>query len=170
MAKLVVLTQGLNGQSHELKGDRTTVGRVEDNTFHLAEPSVSSHHCEILVRGADVVVKDLNSTNGTFINGKQVTTEAVLKPGQILKLGQVELKFEDPERAAQAAAKKTQDKTAGAAGVKFDPTGGKGPAFDKNSPFAKKSDKGTKVFIACAVLIGLAIIGIIVYMVMQIGS
>ena len=90
MAKLVVLSEGMAGQSYELKVDRTTVGRVEDNTFPIAQPSVSSHHCEIYLRGNDVVVKDLNSTNGTFINNNQVTTEAVLKPGEIC-LGQVEL-------------------------------------------------------------------------------
>ena len=81
MAKLVVLSTVMAGRSHELKVDKTTIGRVEDNSFQIAEPSVSSHHCEVLMRGSDVVVKDLNSTNGTFINGEKVT-EGVLKPGQ----------------------------------------------------------------------------------------
>jgi len=96
MAKLVVLSEGMAGQSYELKVDRTTVGRVEDNTWPIAQPSVSSHHCEIYLRGNDVVVKDLNSTNGTFINNNQITGEAVLKPGQILKLGQVEMRLDGP--------------------------------------------------------------------------
>ena len=51
MAKLVILSQGMTGRSHELKVDKTTIGRVEDNTFQIAEPSVSSHHCEMLLRG-----------------------------------------------------------------------------------------------------------------------
>src|SRR5260370_23556136 len=89
MAKLVVLSEGMTGRSFELKVDKTTIGRVEDNAFQIAEPSVSSHHCEGLLRGNEVVVKDLNSTNGTFIAGQQVTNEAVLKPGQILRLVQV---------------------------------------------------------------------------------
>src|SRR5881296_1644970 len=90
MAKLVVLSAGMTGRTHELNVDKTTIGRVEDNTFQIAEPSVSSHHCEILLRGNDIVVKDLNSTNGTFINGEKVS-ESVLKPGQSLRLGQIEL-------------------------------------------------------------------------------
>ena len=96
MAKLVILTQGLpvTGRAHELNVDRTTIGRVEDNMFQIAEPSISSHHCEVLLRGNDVVIKDLNSTNGTFINGEQIT-ESVLKPGQTLRLGNVELKLEN---------------------------------------------------------------------------
>src|SRR3984957_14662514 len=95
MAKLVVLKQSLAGRSHELAAERTTVGRVEDNAFQIAEPSVSSHHCEILLRGSEVVVKDLNSTNGTFINGEKIT-EGVLKPGHALRLGNIELKLEVP--------------------------------------------------------------------------
>jgi pSer/pThr/pTyr-binding forkhead associated (FHA) protein len=94
MAKLVVLSEGLTGQSYELKVDKTTIGRVDDNTFQIAQPSISSHHCEVLLRGNDVVIKDLNSTNGTFINNQQVTGEAVLRTGQILRLGQIEIRLE----------------------------------------------------------------------------
>src|SRR5678815_3008098 len=93
MAKLVVLSAGMTGRTHELKVDKTTVGRVEDNTFQIAEPSVSSHHCEVLLRGAEVIVRDLESTNGTFINGEKIS-ERELKPGQVLRLGQVEMRLE----------------------------------------------------------------------------
>jgi pSer/pThr/pTyr-binding forkhead associated (FHA) protein len=103
MAKLVVLNEGLIGQSFELKSPKTTIGRVEDNHFQLAVGSVSSHHCEILMEGGEVVVRDLNSTNGTFVNGQQVTKEAVLKPGQTLKLGQVEIRLENGAPAAGPA-------------------------------------------------------------------
>src|SRR5437016_2431953 len=92
MAKLVVLSAGMTGRTHELKVD-TTIGRVDDNSFQISEPSVSSHHCEILLRGPEVVVRDLNSTNGTYINGEKVT-ESVLKPGQVLRLGQIEMRLE----------------------------------------------------------------------------
>src|SRR5580658_10192573 len=103
MAKLVVLTQSMAGRSCDLATERTTVGRVEDNAFQIAEPSVSSRHCEILLRGADIVVKDLNSTNGTFINGEKIS-EGVLKPGQTLRLGNVELKLDVPGAPAAPVA------------------------------------------------------------------
>src|SRR5262249_9416122 len=103
MAKLVLLSAGLTGQVHELKVDKTTVGRVEDNTFQIPEPSVSSHHCEILLRVTDVVVHDLNSTNGTFINGEKIS-ESVLRPGQTLRLGQIEMRLETEGAAATAPA------------------------------------------------------------------
>src|ERR1700690_2942260 len=93
MLRLVVLSPGMTGRAQELKADKTTVGRVEDNIFPIAEPSVSSHHCEVLLRGSEVVVRDFNSTNGTFINGEKIA-ERVIKPGQILRLGQIELRLE----------------------------------------------------------------------------
>src|SRR4051812_16416704 len=92
MAKLVVLSAGFNGRTHELNVDKTTIGRVDDNTFQIADPSVSSHHCEILLRGTDVVIHDLGSTNGSFINGDKIS-ESVLRPGQTLKLGQIEMQL-----------------------------------------------------------------------------
>ena len=102
MAKLVVLSAGMTGRTHELNVDKTTIGRVDDNSFQISEPSVSSHHCEVLLRGADVVVRDLESTNGTFINGEKVT-ERVLKPGQVLRLGQIEMRLEDGTASRSAA-------------------------------------------------------------------
>jgi pSer/pThr/pTyr-binding forkhead associated (FHA) protein len=96
MAKLVLLSEGFTGRSHELIAEKTTVGRVEDNTFQIADPSVSSHHCEILLRGSDVVVKDLNSTNGTYVEENQVADEKVILPGQVLRLGQIQARLEIP--------------------------------------------------------------------------
>src|SRR5688572_11064013 len=102
MPKLVVLSEGLTGRSHDLKVDKTTIGRLEDNTFQIAEQSVSSHHCEILLKGTDVIVRDLDSTNGTYINGEKIS-EKVLKPGQILRLGNVEARLETDGAGAPAA-------------------------------------------------------------------
>src|SRR6478672_6310260 len=101
MAKLVLLSAGMTGRTHDLTVDKTTIGRVDDNTFQIAEPSVSSHHCEVLLQGGNVVIKDLNSTNGTFINGEKIA-ESPLKPGQTLRLGQIELRLETEGSPASA--------------------------------------------------------------------
>jgi len=160
MARLVILSEGLTGKALELTVDKTTIGRVDDNTFPIPEGSVSSHHCEVLLRGSDVVIHDLNSTNGTFVNGHQVTGEAVLKPGQILRLGQVEIRLEDG--SAQKASKKLPDQTMVIPqGVKIGrepPT--KAVAFDKGA-FAKKSNTANKVFIVMIVLLVLAVVALI---------
>jgi len=157
MAKLVVLSEGMTGQSYELKVDKTTVGRVEDNTFQIAQPSISSHHCEVLLRGNDVVIKDLNSTNGTFINGQQITGEAVLKPGEVLRLGQVEIRLETGAGAASAAgAKPFSPPKRGVDSTMIIPKGvsleqlEQGPqgGFDTSKDgFTKKENKTNKYFI-----------------------
>src|SRR5207248_6368835 len=143
MVKLVLLSPGMTGRTHELKLDKTTIGRVEDNTFQIAEPSVSSHHCEIILQGSDVLVRDLNSTNGTFINGEKVT-ESALKPGQVLRLGQIEMRLETDAPAAGGSAKKPVDHTmVMQRGVKLDELEqGTRPGFDTTSKgFSKKDNK-----------------------------
>jgi pSer/pThr/pTyr-binding forkhead associated (FHA) protein len=164
MAKLVVLTAGMTGRTHELKVERTTIGRVEDNTFQIAEPSVSSHHCEVLLRGNDIVVHDLDSTNGTFINGEKVSQKE-LKSGQILRLGQVELRLETDTMAA--AAKKPVDQTlVMQRGVSLNELeqGNRPTGFDTTSKgFSKKTNKVNKIFIAAAIVFGLLILGLLFY-------
>ena len=149
MAKLVIQTQGMNGRACELKVDKTTIGRVEDNTFQISEQSISSHHCEVLLRGNDVVIKDLDSTNGTFINDEKIT-ESVLKPGQTLRLGQVELRLETgaagtPTPAPPPPAKKKKDSTMiMPRGVSLSDleSGGERPvALDANKAFSKKRNQ-----------------------------
>ncbi len=164
MLKLVVLSPGMTGLTHELKMDKASIGRVEDNTFQLVEPSVSSHHCEILLRGSEVVVRDLNSTNGTYISGEKVV-ERRLKPGQILRLGQVELRLET--EAKSASGKLAFDRTAVIpGGVKLTELeqGARGSAFDtKGSGFSKKNNRVSQVFVLIGVVLGLVIVGLLVY-------
>lgn len=181
MAKLVVLNAGLSGRSHELTVDKTTIGRVDDNTFQIADGSISSHHCEILLRGTDVVVKDLNSTNGTYINGEQVS-ESVLKPGQTLRLGQVEMRLETdgvsspipssnapvPAAAAPAPAAKRMDQTVVMQrGVSLNELeqGPRSGGFDTTSKaFSKKDNKNNRLF-----LIGGIVLVVIILLVLLVA-
>jgi predicted component of type VI protein secretion system len=168
MAKLVVLNESLKGRTHELNVEKTTIGRVEDNTFQITEPSVSSHHCEVLLRGADVVVHDLESTNGTFINGEKVT-ESVLKPGQVLRLGQIEMRLEagTPAAVPPAPGKKPIEQTmAMQRGVSLNELeqGPRAGGFDSTSKgFSKKSDKVNKVFVILGIAFGLIIVCLLLY-------
>jgi pSer/pThr/pTyr-binding forkhead associated (FHA) protein len=162
MARLVILSEGFTGKAYELTVEKTTIGRVEDNTFPIPEASVSSHHCEVLLRGGEVVIHDLNSTNGTFISGRQITGEAVLKPGQILRLGQVEIRLEDAS-AQKATPKKLPDQTMVIPqGVKLgqEPST-KAVAFDKNT-FAKKSNTANKIFVVVIIVLGVVVVGLVV--------
>jgi pSer/pThr/pTyr-binding forkhead associated (FHA) protein len=169
MARLVILSEGLTGKAHELTVDKTTIGRVDDNTFPIPEGSVSSHHCEVLLRGSDVVIRDLNSTNGTFINGHQVTGEAPLKPGQILRLGQIEMRLEEAS-AKPAASKKLPEQTMIIPqGVKLGMEPSTTVSFEKTA-FAKKSNTGTKIFIGAIIVIGIVVVVLLLLMLKKSGG
>ena len=184
MAKLVILNQGMTGRAFELNVERTTVGRVEDNTFQIADASVSSHHAEIILRGSELLIRDLNSTNGTFINGEKIS-EAVLQPGQTLRFGQVELKIDDgksvsapapaPVAAASApvAPKKIVDATMiiprGVSLEQLEQGGTRPPGFETNPSFSKKSNQSNKWFIIIGVVAGAVIVGLILFLLKQAG-
>ena len=165
MAKLVLLSEGMTGRSHELVAEKTTVGRIEENTFQIADPSVSSRHGEILLRGSDVVIKDLNSTNGSFIDGQQISGEAVLKPGQVLRLGQIQMRLESGTGPSPAT--KAVDQTMviprGKGGVSLGELE-KGPQGSLDTKvFAKKTDKGNKWFLIGGIILALIIVvGIVI--------
>jgi pSer/pThr/pTyr-binding forkhead associated (FHA) protein len=181
MAKLVIVTQGMTG-SHELNVDRTTIGRVEDNTFQIADASVSSHHCEVLLRGGEVLIRDLNSTNGSYINDAQIT-ESVLKPGQKLRLGQIELKLEtegsvsaapSAPTAPAAPAKRVVEATMVIPrGVSLSEleSGGRKPGLDTTSSmFSKKRNKSGLYFWIGAGIGIVIIIGLILFALSQVKN
>ncbi len=164
MAKLVLLSAGMTGRTHELKSEKTTVGRVEDNAFQIAEASVSSHHCEVVLRGKEVLVRDLNSTNGTYINGQKIS-ESPIQPGQILRLGQVEMRLETDAPPAPAAKKLSQTMVM-QRGVSLSELeqGARGMNLDtKGAGFTKKDNKVNKIVIAVCALLAGVIICVLVY-------
>jgi pSer/pThr/pTyr-binding forkhead associated (FHA) protein len=166
MAKLVILSEGMTGRSHELTADRTTIGRVDDNTFPIVDPSVSSHHCEILLRGSDVVVRDLNSTNGTFIEGEKVA-EQTLKPGQVLRLGQIQLRLETD--ASQTAKKQTQNTMVMQRGVNLNELETGRKTFDTTTKgFQKKENKANRLFLVVGIVMAVVIIGLLLVAFMKV--
>ncbi len=80
----------------ELKLGVNRFGRGPANDFQLEHSTVSSRHCEIVLEAEGLVVRDCNSTNGTYLDGKRVR-EAKLTAGQVLRLGDVELFVETTE-------------------------------------------------------------------------
>jgi pSer/pThr/pTyr-binding forkhead associated (FHA) protein len=93
MPKLVVISEELAGKTYDLALDTTTVGRSADNAIRIDDSTVSSHHATIQLNGRDVILRDLNSTNGTRLNGQKVT-ESKLAHGDIVRFGRIELRFE----------------------------------------------------------------------------
>jgi pSer/pThr/pTyr-binding forkhead associated (FHA) protein len=96
MAKLLIKTEGLEGQVLELRSGVNRVGRAPDCDFSIDHPAVSTVHCEFILSADGVLLRDCQSTNGTFVNGDPVT-EARLLPGQTVTLGEVDLFVESTE-------------------------------------------------------------------------
>jgi len=149
MAKLVVISEGFTGKTVELKADKITIGRSEDNSFQIPESSVSSRHCELHLKDNVVHIKDLGSTNGTFVNDKKVS-EATLKQGQVLRLGSIELRFAG-DKGGDSNPVATKTVTLPQGGVKLNDLekGSQGAPDDKT--FTKKSNKVNKLFILVGV-------------------
>jgi hypothetical protein len=104
MARLVVNPGSPVAWEIQLKPGENSIGRGSANDYTIADPSVSGCHCQIVVENGGTVIKDLGSTNGTYINRTPVQ-EAALQHGQTIHLGGVELLFytDAPASAASPA-------------------------------------------------------------------
>ncbi len=92
MARFLVNPQSPTPREIKLTPGINSIGRADSNNFQITDASVSSSHCLVIVEGDQVTLRDLGSTNGTFVNGAPVQ-EAVLQAGQTIRLGNVEMTF-----------------------------------------------------------------------------
>jgi len=83
-------------------GSAVTIGRLPDNTVVIENPAVSGHHARVVRDGTDLVLEDLESTNGTFVNDKHVVRH-VLQDGDVVLVGKHRLVFEGAGETAEAA-------------------------------------------------------------------
>ena len=81
MPKLTVSLPDGTEAEHELLEEAISVGRVDDNLIEIADPSVSSRHAQLTKDDGDFVLRDLGSTNGTRVNGREIAE------GEDIKLG-----------------------------------------------------------------------------------
>src|SRR5438034_2264498 len=96
----LVLTGLTHPGEFELEPGFNTLGRNPTNDYRVHDATVSSFHCEIVLSEESVLVRDLGSTNGTFIDNQPVH-EGQLRPGQILRLGSAEFRLESQPEPAQ---------------------------------------------------------------------
>jgi pSer/pThr/pTyr-binding forkhead associated (FHA) protein len=93
MPRLIVRSAETGAVIHELTDDLVTVGRAPDNTIQIDDPSVSGRHAQLQRIGEIYRLKDLDSSNGTRVNGDTIN-EIALAVGDRLRFGQVEAYFE----------------------------------------------------------------------------
>src|SRR5579864_8634635 len=96
MARLEFKTAGFEQRTVELKPGINRLGRTSYSDIQIEELTVSAAHCEVVLGCGQVSVRDCGSTNGTFVDGTPVS-DAILLPGQTLRLGDVELLVAETE-------------------------------------------------------------------------
>ncbi|MCI0616043.1 FHA domain-containing protein, partial [bacterium] len=94
MARLVLNPGQMNEQVFDLKKGPTTVGRAKENDIVILDASLSRMHARVDVNGDRIVLSDLQSSNGTFVNGDRIA-HCVLKHGDTVMCGDVALQFRE---------------------------------------------------------------------------
>ncbi len=98
MARLVLSLDGQVMAEYNMNKERYTIGRLPDNDIRIDNPAVSGHHSLIINILNDSFLEDLNSTNGTYVNGKLIKKHA-LQHGDVITVGHHQLRFvEDDEQ------------------------------------------------------------------------
>ncbi len=92
MPKMIVSIDGVVIKEVQLTKDRTTLGRRPYNDVLIDNLAVSGEHAVLQMSGSDVHIEDLNSTNGTYINGKAVKKQ-LLKHNDTIEIGKHKIKF-----------------------------------------------------------------------------
>lgn len=103
LATFLVRGGTLKGQRVEVKTPVVNIGRAEYNDLPLADPSVSTSHAKLQRREGVWVLVDLDSTNGTFVDGERLRGDTPIAPGATLKFGDVEVSFEPTDDALGVA-------------------------------------------------------------------
>jgi FHA domain len=98
MARLVLSLDGQVMAEYNMNKERYTIGRLPDNDIRIDNAAVSGHHSLIINILNDSFLEDLNSTNGTYVNGKLIKKHA-LQHGDVITVGHHQLRFVDSQAA-----------------------------------------------------------------------
>ena len=95
---LVMLGGAEPGKRVEIGAEPLTIGRDAQQTLVFADADLSRHHARVSLLNGEAVAEDLGSTNGTFVDGKRVTSPLTLREGSVLRAGSQLLKYERRSR------------------------------------------------------------------------
>lgn len=98
MARLILSLDNQVLAEYNMTKERYTIGRLPDNDVRIDNPAVSGHHSLIINILNDSFLEDLNSTNGTYVNGKLIKKHA-LQHGDVITIGHHQLRFSDQQEA-----------------------------------------------------------------------
>ncbi|HEV2670284.1 MAG TPA: FHA domain-containing protein, partial [Gemmatimonadales bacterium] len=103
LANFIVKSGALKGQRLAVKAPVVNIGRADYNDLVLPDESVSTTHAKLQRREGVWILVDLDSTNGTFVDGDRVKGETPLAPGATVRFGEIGLVFEPTDDAATVA-------------------------------------------------------------------
>src|ERR1700691_2322215 len=106
MARLMLSLDGAVLAEYNMNKERYTIGRLPDNDIRIDNPAVSGHHSLIINILNDSFLEDLNSTHGTYVNGKLIKKHA-LQHGDVVTVGHHQLRFVEDDDAHQDEFEKT---------------------------------------------------------------
>jgi pSer/pThr/pTyr-binding forkhead associated (FHA) protein len=98
MARLILSLDGQVMAEYNMNKERYTIGRLPDNDIRIDNVAVSGHHSLIINILNDSFLEDLNSTNGTYVNGKLIKKHA-LQHGDVITVGHHQLRFVEDDEA-----------------------------------------------------------------------
>ncbi|ROR34677.1 FHA domain-containing protein [Inmirania thermothiophila] len=130
MGKLVLSFQGKILGEYPLDRERITIGRHPDNDIRIENLAVSGHHAAVLTILNDAFIEDLDSTNGTLVNGRPIKKHA-LRNGDVITIGKHELRYVADPAAAEDLEKTVVIRPQAAAAL------GAGPAAAATPPPAR---------------------------------
>jgi pilus assembly protein CpaF len=119
----IILTEKGGGTRRlAFAAEEITIGRVDENDVCLPRGNISKKHTRIICKDGAIVVLDLKSTNGTYVNGKRLNGPQVVRPSDKIYIGDFILHVEPPqEGAADGAGREDAQKTAPPDSAKEDP-------------------------------------------------
>lgn len=164
MTYLLGISEAVKDRTFNINKNRTSIGRVAANDIVLDDAAVSSSHCYIAQRGDRFVIHDLNSTNGTLLDGKRIN-EADMSNGQIVTIGALEFKLvvdeDTPAAAPEGAAQHTQILSQPAMTVAI--PGG----FSSVSPFGARHTERRGLWLALLIGGGVLAVAALVYLIWE---
>jgi pSer/pThr/pTyr-binding forkhead associated (FHA) protein len=107
MAALIIKFEGTILRTIPVQGNSITVGRTPDNSIVIDNPAVSTHHARIEARMGSLTLSDLESLNGTFVNGQRVQSKA-LKDGDVITIGKHTITVDESSHADAPAAREPE--------------------------------------------------------------
>jgi pSer/pThr/pTyr-binding forkhead associated (FHA) protein len=155
MPKLILTTEAQGKVAYEFAERFITIGRAPDNMIIIDDPSISSRHAQLELAGDTYRIKDLESTNGTRLNGVPIT-ETALRYDDRIRFGAIEARLEPDVRGSQPLPER-QEMEAQPAQMSAAPEN-----FINASPFRRRSqerDSGRLALLAAAAVVFLIFLG-----------